>query len=177
MSKKMMLNDVVQDIKDLSVSSKENFDLVPVMIKLSADTIKKAQEIYKEKIHEKIDNLIYDTVSNTTNEPGEIIFNGKTQKIKADVIRNLKAVGDYFMIQSSYPFFKLSKVNLVIKEIMGPKDPRTYDKYLECIKHAVKTGSNNELNHYQEGDISCFVKGVKLYLSKQHRSASSFMEK
>ena len=173
---KMMYNDVVEDIQTVNISDKGGFDIVPVKLKLSVETIRKAHKIFKNKIHEQIDNLIYYDCVNTTTKPGELLYKGKP-KIRGDVLRNLKAISDYFIKQSYYPFVKKSNVNVIIKEVLGDKDQRVYTDYINCIKHCIKSSTGKDLGYYQDVDISCFVKAVEEYDAKQHHLTSSSMEK
>ena len=165
----MMYHDVVEDIQTINVLDKDDVDVIHVELKLSKETIGKAQEIYKNKIHEQIDNLIYFSCVNTTIKPGELLYKGKS-KIRKDVLQNLRAISDYLIKQNYYPFVKLSNIRIIIKEVLVEKDQRVYEQYLNCVKHCVKTATDTNLGHYQDTDISCFVKAVE---EKQHHLTSS----
>lgn len=86
-------------------------------------------------------------------------FDGK-EKIRRDVLDKLNEIMDLLKSQEIFPMFKTSTVRACIRQIIGPSDIRTIEKYYNAIDDCIFETTQNRLSSYEERDITSFTEAL-----------------
>jgi len=90
---------------------------------------------------------------------GSLSFAGSFPR--KDVLEKLHSISIEFESWPEYPKFKRNHLEAILKKIIGYKDPRTFKKYIDCIKTFVETKTSKQIIFYGDYDISGFKKIVE----------------
>jgi len=157
--KKMMLNDVVEDIKQITITDDNLYESTTVKLKIDNYYIKNLQEA--DDPDHKISLILQQHFQKFDNR---LKYKGRT-KIRRDVAINLKAISDLLRKDSRYPD-QIDRQTVVkcIKNILGDACPRVHGWYYDSVNDLVS------LSYYDFVDIRPFIRAVD---NQQHHSTSS----
>jgi len=158
---KMMLNDVVNEIKQVIVTEDNFNDSSKITVDLENCFIKQLQEA--DDPNHKLSIILYKHYQDIETKP--LTYKGKI-KIRRDVLIKQKAIVNLLKRNENYPNgIKKQTVINCIKNVLYEADPRVIDSYLESVTEQVSFSYNSYI------DIKPYILSVE---KAQHHSTSSF---
>lgn len=167
------VNNVRSDLQEIEDSpSESNFKpngTIPVEVNRSDYTK------FKDYLDRRYDNNIPDgilqgkiehvfhlgvialTQNSTTTSTTTLSYRGSIPR--KDVLKNLAKIAHTLKLENCYPIFTLNLLKRLIKTRIGPKDPRTYEAYLECIQNSSRIDTT-----HGRIDVSGFYESIPIEL-------------
>ena len=157
---KMMLNDVVSEIKQVVVTNDNFNDSTTVMLKLDNCFIKQLQDA--DDPSHKLSKILSRHFQEIEEKP--LRYKGRTN-LRKDVLKKLIEISNSLKRNEDYPQLKKRNILDYIKNVLGEVDPRVVDSYFKSVNEHIPYGG------YDYVDISPFIHAVG---KAQHHSTSSF---
>ena len=157
---KMMLNDVVSEIKQVVVTDDNFNDSTKISIKLENCFIKQLQEA--DDPDHKCSIILHQYYQKIETKP--LTYKGRT-KIRKDVLKKLIEISNSLKRNENISQIKRRDIQNCIKNVLGEVVPRVVICYFKSVNEHIP------YSNYDYVDIRPYIRAVE---KAQHHSTSSF---
>ncbi|MGI0047767.1 MAG: hypothetical protein ACREBB_11375 [Nitrosotalea sp.] len=94
-------------------------------------------------------------------------FKGSFPRI--DVLERLYRVAAELEEWPEFPKFKRNHLEVIVRKTIGPRDPRTFRDYFECLIRFIEAKNGGRISFYGDYDVSGFRKVIEEALTRTEK--------
>lgn len=88
---------------------------------------------------------------------------------RVDVLDRLYRISTELETWPEFPKFKRNHLEVIVRKTIGPRDPRTFKDYFECLVAFIEAKNGGRVSFYGDYDVSGFRKTIEEALTRTEK--------